>query len=218
MDGASRLIGYPLGSMLMRYALWAPFILGGVTFALLYVLLWYMPETSPYLATKAPKSYSELTTERDSESEDAESIDLVHTPSNPSSGRWWTPLVSWMWNPGLWAFFGHPTLSIVLAIFFFKRISFASEGFAFQYASELLHKRIFETFWIGAFVNSGALLSNTVILPYLTRSLASPLKESWVIRGSLVDLTVGFCIIWIGRNPFFLCIGKSILGTELLAL
>ncbi|RDW58289.1 hypothetical protein BP5796_12219 [Coleophoma crateriformis] len=211
-DGIAGLIGYPLGSVLMQYRLWAPFGLAGIAFALQCVFLWFMPETSPYIAARIAPPNPALTPEQDLDSEENELLHPGRIPSNKVKGLSCDQLTFETRTSDIRVFCEHPGLRIIFLMFFFKRIAFASERFAFQYASERLHKKIFQTFWMGAFVNAGTLLSNSVLLPLLTRTLNSPVKDVWVIHGSLIDLVAGVAILWRGCSLLLLGIGLFICG------
>lgn len=208
-DGIAGLLGYPISSVLMEYRLWAPFSLAAVVFVVKYIVLWYTPETSPYLTGQIAQAYDE------SNMEINETGYLTQPPSTISSNsafkQWWDGLISKIRTSSLWTFFRHRGLNIVFGCFIVKRIGFASESFASQYASEILYKKLSETFWLRALGHLGMLLVFSIFLPLFTRTMESPEKEIWVVRGSLADLIIGFCILWLGHSLFALCIGTLIL-------
>jgi hypothetical protein len=121
--------------------------------------------------------------------------------------HWRETLAAQIQRSSLWVVFKHRGLNIIFACFFIKRIAFAGEDFVSQYVSEILHRRIFETFWLQACNHLGMLLALSVLIPFLTRHLKSPVKDLWVIYGSLINVIVGFLVLWRGRSIPILCLG-----------
>ena len=201
----ARLIGPPIGSLLMSNYLWAPFTLAMSTLVARYVLLWFLPETSPYLSVPNTDSFD---TQRRHET-----MRLTHfvpvTPDFKALKRCFQRLYCRVRNSDLWKFFRHRGMNVIFACFLVKRIGFASESLTFQYASEILHKQLHQTFWLRVSNALGAMLALGVLLPLVTQlsALRSPQKDVWVVRGSLIDLIIGFLMLWQGTSFATLCIG-----------
>lgn len=210
-EGIAGLIGYPISSALMEYRLWAPFSLAMMIFMVKYAVLWYTPETSLYLTDEIAKAPVDPEPYFASGMEGSRTEYLTQPASktSPTGGfkPWWDGLTPRIQTSTLWTFFGHRGLNVVFGCFIVTRISFASESFVSQYASEILHTKLSATFWLRSLGPLSMLFLFTIFLPLLTRSMESPGKEMWVIRGSLMDLVVGFLILWRGRSLFALCIG-----------
>ena len=210
-EAIAGLLGYPISSALMEYQLWAPFGIAVAVFMVSYVVLWFTPETSSYLTGQIDEAAILSEPNDTSEMEDNDTGHLTPTASNTvtngSLKQWWDGLSPGIRTSSLWTFFRHRGLNIVFTCFIFKRISFASESFASQYASEILHKKLSATFWLRALGFLSQLLTFSLGIPVLTRTLESPGKEMWVVRGCLVDLIAGFLILWRGHSLLALCIG-----------
>jgi hypothetical protein len=176
----------------MAYHLWTPFALAIVIKMFEYVVLWNTPETSPFVTTKGVAHPVRSLTQ------DHRSSTMKH---------WREILAAQIQRSSLWVVFKHRGLNIIFACFFIKRIAFASEDFVSQYVSEILQCRIFETFWLQACNHLGMLLALSVLIPFLTRHLKSPVKDLWVIYGSLVNVMIGFLVLWCGRSILILCLG-----------
>lgn len=204
-DGIAGLLGYPISSVLMEYQLWAPFSLAAVIFVMKYILLWYTPETSPYLTSQTAQAYDDINMEINDAGHPAQSP--FTTPFSSALKQWCDGLISRVRTSSLWTFFSHRGLNIVFGCFIVKRIGFASESFVSQYASEILHQNLSETFWLRSLGYLGMLLVYTMFLPLFSRTIESPEKDIWVVRGSLADLMIGFCMLWLGHSLFSLCIG-----------
>ena len=178
--------------MLMIYHSWTPFALAIVINVFEYVVLCATPETSPFLTTKEGAHPVRLS-RQDHRSSPMEHLQETLVPQIPRSS--------------LWFICKHGGLNVIFACFFIKRIAFAGEDFVPQYASEILHRKIFETFWLQVSSHLGMLLTLSVIVPFLTRHMKSPLKDLWVIRGSLISIIVGFLVLWHGRSIPTFCLG-----------
>lgn len=122
------------------------------------------------------------------------------------------------WSKKLWCrvqasklreFSYHRGLNVIFACFLVKRIGFTSESLTFQYTSEILHKKLYQTVWLRILNALGATFALGLFLPLIVQSsaLRTPEKDIWVIRGSLIDLIVGFLTLWQGKNFVTLCIG-----------
>ncbi|KAK6066405.1 MFS transporter [Seiridium cupressi] len=218
-DGIAGLLAYPISSALMQYQLWAPFGLAVLIFILRYAVLSYMPESSPYFDQNATESDIILNTyeARRWEDREGDQSSLV-SPKSPTTdaGRWLGSLFTAMRSSSLWSFFEHRGLNAIFGCFIGKRIAFSSEGFISQYASEILHKNISQTYWLRTFNYVGMLVVLGVILPLLSRCLANPTNDLVVVRGSLVDLMVGFTILWRGRS--LVALNTGMLPNESLCL
>ncbi len=176
----------------MAYRLSSPFALAVVVSISEYVALWHTPETLPLVTSKAAAhSVRSLTQER----------------RCSSMKDWQETLGTKLRRLNIWIFFKHRGLNIIFVSFFVKRIAFAGEDFVSQYVSEILHYRIFETFWLQSFNHFGMLLALSILIPFLTRRLKSPVKDLWIIYGSLVNVMLGFLAIWRGRSIPILCLG-----------
>lgn len=104
----------------------------------------------------------------------------------------------------------------ILANFAIKRIAFASLAFVFQYASEVLQQDLSRTILIRVFHQISVAVLFTCLLPLFTRRLSSPSKDLWIVRVSLILLTVGFFVVWNGRSLFSLVLGMSTLRSNVL--
>ena len=111
----------------------------------------------------------------------------------------------------VWTFFRHSGLNAILTCFIVKRIGFTSENLTFQYASEILHKQLYQTVWLRVSNALGCVFVLGAILPLITRALSlnSPRKDAWILQGSLIDIVTGFLILWQGKVFATLCIGMS---------
>ena len=176
----------------MAYRSWTPFALAIVINIFEYVVLCATPETSPFLATKEA-AHPVRSSSQDHRSSTMEYLRETLVPQTPRSSPW--------------SVFKHRGLNVIFACFFIKRTAFAGEDFVPQYASEILHRRIFETFWLQVSSHLGMLLTLIVVVPFLTRHMKSPLKDLWVIRGSLISIIVGFLVLWRGRSIPVFCLG-----------
>ena len=189
----------------MNNHLWVPFTLAVATLFARYVLLWFIPETSPYL--RLPD------TDHAASQDHNEAIPLAHasmrTQRVETFKNWPKELRCLVWNPKVWKFLQHKELVAIFACFIIKRISFTSENLAFQYASEILHKPLYQTVRLRVLNALGATLVLSVFLPLITQffALKSPGKDVWVIRGSLIDIVIGFLVQWQGKDFVALCIG-----------
>lgn len=210
-EGIAGLIGYPISSALMEYQLWAPFGIAFAVFMLSYVILWFTPETSPYLTGQVVEVEDVLEPRDISGIEGNETGHLALTVFNKVSKgslkQWWDGLSPGTATSSLRTFIRHRGLNIVFTSFIVKRIGFASESLVSQYASEILHEKLSATFWLRALGFLSQLLTFSFFIPLLTRNLKSPGKEVWVVRGSLVDVITGFLILWRGHSLLVLCIG-----------
>ena len=176
----------------MAYRLWTPFALAIVINIFEYVVLCATPETSPFLTTKEAAHPVRYLTQ------DHRSSTMEHLQET---------LVPQIQRSSLWTVFKHRGLCVIFACFLVKRTAFAGEDFVPQYASEILHRRIFETFWLQVSSHVGMLLTLSIVVPFLSRHIKSPLKDLWVIRGSLISIILGFLILWRGRSIPIFCLG-----------
>ncbi|KAM0807545.1 putative Major facilitator superfamily (MFS) profile domain-containing protein [Seiridium cardinale] len=214
-DAIAGLLAYPISSALMQYQLWAPFGLAVLVFILRYAVLSYMPESSPYFdqnATEADILLNPYEARRWEDREGDQSSLVPPKSLTTDAGRGLGSLFTAMRSSSLWSFFKHRGPNAIFGCFIGKRIAFSSEGFISQYASEILHKNISQTYWLRTFNYAGMLIVLGVILPLLSRCLANPTNELVVVRGSLVDLMVGFTILWRGRSLVALSTGLFICG------
>nr|XP_036589095.1 MFS multidrug transporter [Colletotrichum truncatum]KAF6800737.1 MFS multidrug transporter [Colletotrichum truncatum] len=196
-EGLAGIMAYPIGSMLMSYRLWAPFALAFIINVFEYVVLWYTPETSPFIATKRAALSVQSPT---------------HYHLLPTIKYLQQALSSCTQRSNLWVLFKHGGLNVIFACFFTKRIAFAAGDFVSQYVSEILHRKIFETFWLQACNHVGMLLALSVLIPFLTHHMKSPAKDLWVISCSLINIVVGFLVLWFGRSVPTLCLGLLVCG------
>jgi len=100
-------------------------------------------------------------------------------------------------------------VKMVFLSFAAKRIGFASLAFIFQYASEILHIQMSKTILLRIVHQSFITALFFFILPMLTKASTSPTKDVWVIRCSLIVLSLGFSIIWSGHQLSVLSIGME---------
>lgn len=175
----------------MAYSLWIPFVLAIVINMLGYVVLWHTPETSPFVPFNAA----------------APPVQSLRQVSPLTLKQWRETIVARIRRSDLWAIFKHRGLNIIFACFFIKRIALASEDFVSQFVSEVLRRKILETFWLQAYKHLGMLLALCILISSLTRYLQSPVKDTYIIYGSLVNVMIGFSILWYGRNIPILCLG-----------
>lgn len=101
-----------------------------------------------------------------------------------------------------------PGVGIVLMSFAIKRVGFASLGFIFQYASEILNRHLANTFLLRIVHQSSVAILFVFVLPILTKALSSPMKDVWVIRSSLISLATGFYVVWTARKLLVLSLGR----------
>lgn len=204
---SARLVGPPVGSLLMNNHLWAPFTLAVAALFARYILLWFLPETSPYL--RLPDIDRAASKDRD------EAIPPAHASMRIQRVEAFKNWPKELWcaarNSKVWKFLQHKELVAIFTCFIVKRIGFTSENLAFQYASEILHKPLYQTVWLRVLSALGATLTLSVFLPLITQffALKSPGKDVWVIRGSLIDIVIGFLVQWQGKDFITLCIGGS---------
>ena len=189
----------------MNNHLWAPFTLAVATLFARYILLWFIPETSPYL--RLPDIDRAASKDRDG------AIPPAHTSMRIQRFETFKNWPKELWclarNSKVWKFLQHKELVAIFACFTVKRIDFTSENLAFQYASEILHKPLYQMVWLRVLSALGATLTLSVFLPLITQffALKSPGKDVWVIRGSLIDIVIGFLVQWQGKDFVALCIG-----------
>jgi hypothetical protein len=186
------MLSYPIASILMTYSLLTPFALAIGLNMVECIVLWNTPETSPFItAQETPHSI-------DSSAQDCRlSIMQIWRETFAAQLHHSSPLI----------IFKHRGLNIILASFFIKRIAFASEDLVSLFVSEVLHRRISETFWLQVCGHFGMLLALSVLLPLLTRHLQTPVKDLWIMYGSLINVMVGITVMWCGRSIPILCLG-----------
>lgn len=212
--GLAGLIGYPISSALLQYRLLAPFSLASVLLVFKYAALYYIPETSPYLTGRVANSPFISRTNDMPMIETDEHVRSSQLMSIPKFKSFYIPWLGKL-NVHLKALrlqelLGHRSLTIIFGCYFIKRIGFASLTFVSQYASEILHKSLYETFWLRTFYQVGALVVLTLLLPLSIRNKIGPKKDIWVIRGSTTSLMIGFFAFWQGRSVITFCLGMAI--------
>lgn len=186
------MLSYPISSILMTYSLLTPFALAIGLNMLEYIVLWNTPETSPFVTDK----------------ETPHPVDSSAQGCRRSTMQIWRETFAvQMRHSSPFIMFKHRGLNIILAFFFIKRIAFASEDLVSLFVSEVMHLRISETFWLQVCGHFGMLLALSVLLPLLTRHLQTPLKDMWILYGSLINVMVGITVMWCSRSITILCLG-----------
>lgn len=128
----------------MENHLWAPFAIAIVALCARLNLTRLLPETSPFL-TLSDTGLS--ASEDDDDADSSIRVNMSSSSIETSQGSL-QKLFSLIRTSKVWKFFQHKELVAVLACFVVKRIGFTSEGLAFQYASEVFNKQLYQTVWL----------------------------------------------------------------------
>jgi hypothetical protein len=201
----------PIAANLMQTHLWAPFALTAFTFSTELVILWILPETSPFLVALPESELSGA--EHGEVTEGQENDDNLLRRSStcviPEVEAGVPAILSR--NLILRNFRSHRGLIVIFGCFLVKRIAFTSESLTFQSASEAYHMNLSDTFWLRVSNTVGATIVLSIVLPTVTRwfALQSPKMDQWVIIASLSDLILGFLVMWKSNSFATLCIGES---------
>lgn len=108
----------------------------------------------------------------------------------------------------------HPASWFCLVSYFLKRIAFASEGFMFQYASEMFLWPLYQTTWLRVAQASGAITATLVVCPFLAlflsqRGVPADLADLSMIHSALLILTLSFLSFWRASSAKILIIGMK---------
>lgn len=87
--------------------------------------------------------------------------------------------------------FHNPASQFCLAVFFFKRVAFTSEGFMFQYASERFNWTLQKTSWLRVANASGAIFATMIAWPLLTSLFVSKGTVAHRVNLNSVRLSLG---------------------------
>lgn len=203
----ARLVGPPLGSALMDQHLWAPFVLAVIAMITQLAILAFLPETAP----RVTSDYSSLPLDDPQHDEDV----MEEQRATPTEVKSWTSRFQETWstliNPRVKTFLRHSGLRIILACFLGKRIGFASENLAFQYASEQFAMKFSQTVWLRVANAIGAVVVLAAILPFLHGLVTgwTTVNDVKVVQGSLVNAVLGFCLMWQSWSFVVLAIGMD---------
>ena len=205
----------------MRRTLQWPFGIAVVMFVAKFCMLQYTPETAPsYTEVHNYISLQDYASQNpgvyDTGSRLNQPISSTSLPSDHDPNVNWLRRFYQLQNRQLQKLFHIRGIPAILANFAIKRIAFASLAFVFQYASEVLQQDLSRTFLIRVFHQISVAVLFTCLLPLFTRRLSSPFKDLWIVRVSLIVLTVGFFVVWNGRSLLGLVLGMSTLRSSVL--
>lgn len=107
--------------------------------------------------------------------------------------------------------FRNPASQFCLAVFFFKRVAFTSEGFMFQYVSERFNWALQKTSWLRVANASGAIFATMIAWPLVTslfvnKGTVAHRVDLNSVRLSLGIVSLSFFCAWEARTglPFLL--------------
>lgn len=196
--------------------LWIPFALIMALMGVRFLILWLIPETSS-LRTGMPTAGEE---NRRVPSRTVLPVGSRESPDHldDTNDRFMGSRASERPGPRTWEntfdLIRRPQIQICFLAFFFNRIAFSSEKLIFQYASDVLGIALSDTAWFKALQSIGATLVTGIGVPVAMRLLRrqhdqTPSTVSFrIVQSSLMILSVGFIILWLGRKPAVIGIGK----------
>ncbi|KAF2727237.1 MFS general substrate transporter [Polyplosphaeria fusca] len=196
MTHFARMFGPPLAASLMQRRLQYPFVLALSSMLIQLILVAILPETLPVeLQERSNRS------RRSGQASDSSSMVSVTTPVPPAL-------------ESVRAMLGHVGLVIAFAAFVVKRAAFSSENLSFQYASEKMGKRLYQTVWLRVMNTIGATIVLSTVLPLLGHfgPWKTPRKDLAAMRGSLLVAVTGFSILFLSRDFVTLCLGMATAG------
>lgn len=189
------------GFLLDRH-LMLPFTVTLSIFVARYCILFALPETRPAMS-KVRKHPDNTSLERNGDNQCHSSHPKENVGDQATSG---------VNLQNIRAMLEHTSLCIILSTFVVKRIAFSSEFLTYQYASEVLHIKLSRTVILRVVATLGSTFTLACALPLLSlyliqRGHSGPLKEVWIIRGSLVSAIFAFATLYRSRTLISLCAG-----------
>ena len=193
----------------MVVALWIPFAVSIALMISRYVFIWYLPETRPCLEAG---SDSGPTLSQSQQVSIPEHVGLSAQPL-PSQKRSGASYALIFIPRKIREYSSHPLLVFSFLCFFLKRAAFTSENLIYQYASEKLHIRLYQTAWLRAVQSSAAVFVTSIGLPLsvqlcFRRQLRPLAVHLGAVRLSLVIVIFGFPCFWLANGPTFMGIGQ----------
>jgi hypothetical protein len=205
------LVGPPAGALLMKRNLWIPMWIAVALILIRFLVLCALPETNRTTVTARDSSTSICPGQDDGDRQITNLGPSSAESSNADFDNWngWRYIL-----PKLLKLVSTRGLIFCFACFFFKRIAFSSESIVYQWASEVLHARLYATAWLRVLQAGGASIVTLVLFPALARiyakyGLATSRTDMWSIRMSLTVAMIGFGVLWIGRRPVVMGLGMS---------
>ncbi|EJT80754.1 hypothetical protein GGTG_00748 [Gaeumannomyces tritici R3-111a-1] len=198
-----RLISPVIASVLMEVSIRAPFWLAFSCLALIFAIIPFVEDASVRRGTRYTRieASSEVATS-DGDAEPGEST-TGRRFAQPNIRSWCGSLMTGAKHVAMsiYELFNTPAGWFCLASFFLKRVAFASEGFAFQYASEKFGWELRQTTWLRTASAAGAVVVTLAVGPIVglilrRREVPAAVVDLNTIRSSLAMLIVSFFAAW----------------------